>query len=173
MSPFSFWRMPRLTWPPVFSRWLIALLPTLAINPGITLDSFSHTLYFRLLIQIRLLSPQNFKFDPSFSIAIPSLGLIFPPLELCCIVQSFSHVWLLASPWTAAHLVSLSFTMSWSLLKLISVELVIPSNHLVLPSNSPNIRVFSSESALGIRSPKNWSLFQHQSFQWIFSVDFL
>ena len=70
-------------------------------------------------------------------------------------VQSLSHVRLLATPWTIAHQASLSITNYWSLLKLISTESVIPSNHLVLcrpllllPSIFPNIRVFSNESAL-------------------------
>ena len=66
--------------------------------------------------------------------------------------------------WTAAHEASVSFTISWSLLKLMYIELVMPSNHLILchplpllPSVSPSIRVFSSESALHIRWPKYWS----------------
>ena len=68
------------------------------------------------------------------------------------------------TPWTAAHQDSLSFTISQSLLKLMSIESVIPSNHLVLchslillPSIFPSIRVFSSELALHIRWPKYWS----------------
>ena len=68
------------------------------------------------------------------------------------------------TPWTAALQVSLSFTISRSLLKLMSIELVMPSNHLVLcqplfllPSIFPSIRVFSNESALHIRWPKYWS----------------
>ena len=78
-------------------------------------------------------------------------------------VQSLSHVWLFATPWTTAHQDSLSITNSWSLLKLISFESVMPSNHLILcwpllllPSIFPSIRVFSNESALGIRCPKYW-----------------
>ena len=79
-------------------------------------------------------------------------------------VQSFSHVRLFATPWTAAHQASLSLTISWSLLKLMSVESVMSSNHLILchpllllPSIPPSIRVFSNESALRIRWPKYWS----------------
>ena len=78
-------------------------------------------------------------------------------------VQSLSHVWLFATPWTAAHQASLSITNSWSLLKLMSIESVMPSNHLILchpllllPSIFPHIRVFSNESVLCIRWP-NWS----------------
>ena len=69
-----------------------------------------------------------------------------------------------ATPWTAAHQASLSITNSWSLLKLMSIELVMPSNHLILccplllpPSINPSIRVFSNESVLRIRWPKYWS----------------
>ena len=79
-------------------------------------------------------------------------------------VQLLSRVRFFATPWTAAHQASLSVTNSWSLLKLISIESVIPSNHLIfcrplflLPSVFPSIRVFSSESALCIRWPKYWS----------------
>ena len=79
--------------------------------------------------------------------------------------QSLSCVWLFATPWTAARQASLSFTISWSLLKLLSIELVMPSNHLflchpllLLPSVFPSIRVFSNKSALPIRWPKYWSL---------------
>ena len=69
------------------------------------------------------------------------------------------------TPWTAAHQASLSITNSWSLPKLMCIELVMPSNHLILcrpllllPSIFPNIRFFSNESALRIRWPKYWSL---------------
>ena len=80
------------------------------------------------------------------------------------VVQSLSHVQLFATPWTAAWQASLSFTISWSLLKLMSIGLVMPSNHLFvchpllfLPSIFPSIRVFSNEMALHIRWPKYWS----------------
>ena len=72
-------------------------------------------------------------------------------------VQSLSHAQLFVTPWTAAYQASLSITNSWSLLKLMSIESVIPSNYLIfclplllLPSIFPSIRVFSSESALCI-----------------------
>ena len=81
--------------------------------------------------------------------------------------QSLSHVWLFVTPWTAARQASLSITDSQSLLKLMSVESVMPSNHLILchpllllPSIFPNIRVFSSESVLHIR----WSKYCSFSF---------
>ena len=87
-----------------------------------------------------------------------------PSLARFVVVQSLSHVWLFVTPWTAARQASLSFTISQSLLKLMSIELVMPSNHLILcyplfllPSIFPTIRVFSSELVLRIRWPKYWS----------------
>ena len=77
------------------------------------------------------------------------------------LVQSLSHVWFFVTPWTAVHQVSLSTMNSQSLLKLVSIELVMPSNHpilhcplLLLPSIFPSIRVFSNKSVLHIRWPK-------------------
>ena len=88
-----------------------------------------------------------------------------------------------AIPWTAAHQASLYFTNSWSFLSLMSIESVMPSNHLILchpllllPSIFPSIRGLSSESVLCIRwrSVEVLELqLQHQSFQWIFRIDFL
>ena len=79
-------------------------------------------------------------------------------------VQSLSHVQLFVTPWTAAGQASLSITNFWSLLKLMSIGSVMPSNHLILcypllllPSIFPSIRVFSNESVLCIRWPKYWS----------------
>ena len=79
-------------------------------------------------------------------------------------VQSLSRVWLSVFPQTAARQASLSFTNSWSLFKLMSIQLVMPSNHLILccpllllPSIFPSIRVFSNESVLHITWPKYWS----------------
>ena len=80
------------------------------------------------------------------------------------VFQSLNCVLLFATPWTAAHQASLSFTISQCLLKLISFDSVMPSNKLILchpflllPSIFPNLRVFSNESALCIRWPKYWS----------------
>ena len=77
----------------------------------------------------------------------------------------FSRVWLFATLWTAARQASLFLIISWSLPKFMSIELVMPSNHLLLcrpllllPSVFPSIRVFSNESAVYIRWPKYWSL---------------
>ena len=80
------------------------------------------------------------------------------------LLQSLSHVWLFVTPWIPAHLASLSFAISQWLLKLMSIESVMPSNGfflchplLLLSSIFPRIRVFSNESALPIRHPKYWS----------------
>ena len=90
-----------------------------------------------------------------------ALYQIFPTVV---VVQSLSRVQLLVTPWTAPHQASLSFTISRSLLKLMSIKLVMPFNHLILccpllllPSIFPSIRVFFNESALLIRCPKYWS----------------
>ena len=78
------------------------------------------------------------------------------------LVQSLSHVWPFVTPWTAARQASLSFTISQCLLKLMSIESMMPSNHLILchlllllPSIFPSIRIFPNELALPIRWPKN------------------
>ena len=86
------------------------------------------------------------------------------PVERVSSVQSLNHNRLFVALWRAAYQASLSITNSQSLLKLISIELVMPSNHLILchhliflPSTFPSIRVFSNESVLHIRWPKCWS----------------
>ena len=89
---------------------------------------------------------------------MPSWSLVFSS------VQSLSHVQLFATPWTAECQTSLSITNSWSLLRLMSIVSVMPSNHLILycphllsPSIFPSIRVFPNESVLHIKWPKYWS----------------
>ena len=79
-------------------------------------------------------------------------------------VQLLSRVWLFATPWITARQASLFITNSWGLPKPISIELVMPSNHLILccpllllPSIFPSIRIFSNESTLHMRWPKYWS----------------
>ena len=79
-------------------------------------------------------------------------------------IQSLSRIQLFATQWTAACQGSLSITSSWSLFRLMSIELVMPSNHLILccpllplPSIYPSIKVFSNESVLRIRWPEYWS----------------
>ena len=108
-------------------------------------------------------------------------------------VQSLSRVWLFATPWTTACQASLSITNSRSPPKPMSIELVMPSNHLILcrplfllPSIFPNIRVFPNESVLCIKWSNYWCFsslyqvakilafqFQHQCFQWVFRTDLL
>ena len=85
-------------------------------------------------------------------------------MEYFSSVQSLSHIQLFATPWTAAHQASLSINNSWSLLKLMSIELTMPSNDLLLccpllllRSIFPSIKIFSNEMALRIRWPKYWS----------------
>ena len=89
---------------------------------------------------------------------------VLPPPTPPVVVQSLSRVRLFVTPWTAAHQASLSFTISQMLLKLMSIESVMPSNHpvfclplLPLPSIFPSIRVFSNESNLHITWPEYWS----------------
>ena len=91
------------------------------------------------------------------------MEIIWEPLSVSS-VQSLSHAQLFATPWTAARQASLSITNSWSLLKFMSIESVMPSNHLIFccplllpPSIFPSIRVFSSELVLHFRWPKYWS----------------
>ena len=87
------------------------------------------------------------------------------PLQLPdgCSSFQFRRIQLFATPWTVAHQASLSLTNSWNLLKLMSIVLMMPSNHLILPrpllppSIFPSIRVFSNESVPPIRWPKYWS----------------
>ena len=118
--------------------------------------------------QVSPLAPQS-----NNSRVMRGIGCVFPTDRLpfrnyhsrkFISVQSLHHVWLFATPWTAAPQASLSITSSRSSLKLIPIELVMPLNHLILcrpllllPSIFPSIRVFSNESALPIRWPKDWT----------------
>ena len=88
----------------------------------------------------------------------------FSAISIVVVVQSLSLVRLFVTPWTVAIQASLSFTISWSLLKFMSIESMMSSNHLILghpvlllPSIFPSIRVFSNELTLCIRWPKYWS----------------
>ena len=99
---------------------------------------------------------KNFKWD--------SLSIFNVTHHSVSSVKLLSHVQLFATPWTAARQASLSITSSWSLFKLMSIESVMSSNHLILchpllllPSIFPSISVFSNESFLLIRWPKYWS----------------
>ena len=99
--------------------------------------------------------------------------------RLLVVVQLLSHLWVFATPWTAAHQASLSFTISQSLLKLMSMESVLVSNHLILccplllwPSIFPSIRGFFQWVSSSNQVAKVLEL-QHQSFQWIVRVNYL
>ena len=112
--------------------------------------------------------PQNLWMGPQLEVGGLCSGHQDKDLEVSLgyfsAVQSLSHVSLFATPWTTARQASLSITNSRSLLKLMSTESVMPSDHLILchpllllPSIFPSIRVFSKESVLCIRWPKYWS----------------
>ena len=116
-------------------------------------DIHGLVIYMSHLFERQFINVTNQKQNFSFFLSTPLSS-----------VQLFSHVQLFATPWTAAHQASLSITNSWSLLKLMFIESVMPSNHLILcylllllPSIFPSIRVFSNKSVLCIRWPKYWS----------------
>ena len=110
---------------------------------------------------LRLYSPNT---EGPSSLACQGTRSCMPQLKIpVSSVQSLSRVQLFATPWTAARQASLSITNSQSLLRLMSIESVMPSNHLIhccplllQPSVFPSIRVFSKESVLLIRWPKYW-----------------
>ena len=126
----------------------------------------------------------SFKYAHPLYLLIARLGpgiLFRLPSISYFVVQSLSCVRLFGTPWTAAHQASLSFTICWSLLKRMSIELVMLSNHLILfrpllllPSTFPSIRVFFQrvDSLHQVANVLELQL-QGQSFQWIFRVDFL
>ena len=124
--------------------------------------SFSSS--FTLVAASVALSPMLMCFNGS--LLCVTLPQECPPGEMqFSSVQVLSHVQLFVTPWTTARQASLSIHSSWSLPKLMSIESVMPSTHLILcrpllllPSIPPSIRVFSNESALHIRWPKYWSL---------------
>ena len=109
----------------------------------------------------------------SFSPSSVMLAVCFMYNGIVSAVQSLSHIRIFATPWIATRQAYLSITNSWSLLKFMSITLVMPSNHLILchplllpPSIFPSIRVFSNESVLCIKWPKYWS-FSFSRISWI------
>ena len=141
----------------------LLLLP---VPPSVRVFSNESTLHMRW--------PKYWSFSFSISLSNEHLGTLnkFELLLMCTLminfifssVQLLSHVRLFETPWTAVHRASLSITNSWSLLRLMFMQSMMPSNHLIfchplllLPSIFPNIRVFSNESVLHIRWPKYWS----------------
>ena len=123
-------------------------------SPGLLLHSLPQCSKW----QCRPLVPQTRNLESSLTLFLTS------PRQFFSSVQSLGRVQLLVTPWTAAHQASLYITNSQSLLKLMSTESVMPSNHLILshpflllPSIFPSIRVFSKELVLCIKWPKYWS----------------
>ena len=116
--------------------------------------------FFFFFYKLWSISPQDdYQGETHFFFPGEIHGVAWP-----CVPENISCVWLFAAPWAAARQASLSFTISRSLLKLMSIKSVMPSNCLIfchplllLPSIFPSIRVFSSESDLCIRWPKYWS----------------
>ena len=128
--------------------------------PGLSLVAWNRTLVAPWHIGFLLLTPGIKPVSPALAGRFLTPG---PPGKMQS-VPWLSHVWLSATPWTAARQASLSITNLRSLLKLMSVQLVMPSNHLILcrpllllPSVFPSVRVFSNEWTLCIRWPKDWS----------------
>ena len=133
------------------------LLPLIGSGSGLQAGKMVEVFFFNILL-ISL-----YELTSSFLLVVaPSLAITgsvqFSSVQLLSHVQSF------VTPWTVAHQASLSITISWSSLKLMSIELVMSSNHLVLchpllllPSVFPSFRVFSNESVLRIRWPKYWN----------------
>ena len=110
------------------------------------------------------LSSFSFLVLVNISITLPTITNFSSPWQLFSSVQLLSRVQLFATPWVAAYQASLSITNSWSSLKLMSIESVMPSSHLILccpllllPPIPPSIKVFSNESTLHMRWPKYWS----------------
>ena len=150
---------------PVSSRYFCLSIFSVAILLGVRCYFQSLAWYsfwwqlFLLLYLKHFISPDFFK--------MVSLSLVFWHLNTLCLtsVQWLSCVRLFVTPWTEARQATLSITNSWSLLRLMSIELVMPSNSLILclpfspwPSIFPSFRVFSNESILHIKWPKYWSL---------------
>ena len=144
------------------------------------LRSFSHIGHYRVLGGSLCYTTVSYKLTFLYILVCISVPITqftsftHTNVLLCCVqssyftifssVQSLSHVWLFATPWTTARQASLSITNSWGLFKLMSIESVMPSDRLnfchpllLLPLIFPSIRVFSNESALHIRQPKYWS----------------
>ena len=123
-----------------------------------------HWLVVSSLQSMHLLDCALYTTQHPVSISLPNKVESGIKIHNVVVVQSFIRGQLFSASWTAALQASLSFTISWSLLKLMSIESVMPSNHLILyrpllllSSIFPSIRVFSNESSLCIRWPKCWS----------------
>ena len=124
----------------------------------VLLFNFLRTVWYGAYVLLLSLAPQGFTIG---LLQLLSYGLVCPQFSS---VHSLSRVWLFVTPWTAAQHVSLSITNSWNLLKLMSIESLMPSNHLTLchslllpPSIFSSIRVFLNEAAFCNWWPKYWS----------------
>ena len=133
------------------------ILANLTISPVYSFSCF--TISFTLLKPcMNVFCRDSQVFKNILMLVINTIGIISAQV----VVQSSSCIWLVVTPWAAVHQAPLSLTISQSLLKLMFIESVMPSNHfilchpLLLPSIFPSIRIFSSESALHIRWPKCW-----------------
>ena len=151
----------------------------------------AYCIFFRFSVFFKILFPFWCSVFVSFSVIgyfpIIHLPLIFSLVHLwpentlsVSSVQSLSQVWLFETPWTVAHQATLSITNSRSLCKLRSIEAVMPPNHVILchplfllPSIFPSVRIFSNVSYLHHVAKVLKLQLQHQSFQWIFRIDFL
>ena len=131
----------------------------------------SYTLSLPLSLDLVNCNPQ---WCPGQKAGSPRL-LCLPHFTYLSSVQSLSHLWLFATPWTEAHQASLSITNSRSLLKLMAIELVMPSNHLILCRSLlllyQGLFQWVGSSYQGAKVLE--FQLQHQSFQWIFMTDFL
>ena len=164
-----------------------------SFNFYLNVFQFCHFLFLLRLWLTWVLDPIYSFTDPwgsDFVLLMQVFFFLFKLHDFCfslfSSVQWFSHVWLFANPWTAARQASLSITNSHSLLKLMSIESVMPSNHFILchplllpPSIFPSIRVLSDESVLCIRWPEYWSfsfgISPSNEYSWLisFRIDWL
>ena len=162
-------------------QWAAIPPPGYLPNPGIELKSFMSPALQAVLYHLR----HHTQVEEEGLAQKTSSEWLFSRVKLYGIwwsssVQSFSHVWLFVTPWTAARQASLSITNTQSLLKLMSINLVMPSNHLILchpfvllPSIFPSISHFQWVSSSHQVAKVLEFQIQHQSFQWSFKTDFL
>jgi len=157
-------------------EWVIHLL--MALLSSLSWDNHWDS-FLKFLFYLEEQSVNNAVFvsgvQQSDSVTHTYVSSPFQILLPIVVVQWLHHIWLFVTPGTAAHLTSLSFAISWSFLKLMLIESMIPSNHLILChplflllSIFPSIKVFSNESVLRIRWPKYWSFSFSISPCWCF-----
>jgi len=175
LIPYSYLALPPSLFPPVttslfclsVSLFLFCYIHLLASFLDSTYKWY-HTIFVSL--HLTYFTKHNTLPGPSMLLKMQEfysllwLGRVFPYIFIYIGFQLLSHVWLFATPWTAAHQAPLSSTVYQSLLKFMSIESVVLSSHLIfcchlllLPSAFPSLRVFSNESILHIRWPKYWS----------------